>query len=111
MKIEFSAIEEPPKEMPPKLALPPTTPGASSATELRLCATGRRAISSRVMLVADSVDRTSTRLTTREPITCTASRFTRLPSLPRFTVVVPPSATLTASGLPTSEPSRLTCRL
>lgn len=56
MKTEFSATDEPPKEIPPNEELPPMTPGAISATELRLCSTGSRAHSSRVMLVADSVE-------------------------------------------------------
>jgi hypothetical protein len=37
-----------------------TTPGAISATADRSCATGRREISSRLMLKEDSVDFTST---------------------------------------------------
>ena len=106
MKTEFSATEEPPNDMPPNEELPPTTPGASSATELRLCATGRRAHSSRVMLVADSVEYTSTRLTTRDPTTWMESRFTTPPSPPRLTVVVPPRPTLTGTGLPSTCPSR-----
>src|SRR5690606_13572555 len=95
-QIAVSATEETPHDKPPKLELPACTPGASSATEDRLCSTGRRAHSSRVMLVADSVERTSTRLTRREPTTVTAARFATPPSLPRLTVVVPPSGTLTA---------------
>ena len=108
MNTEFSAIDEPPKEMPPNGALPPTTPGASRATELRLWATGRRLISSRVTLVADSVEKTSTRLTTRDPTTCTADRLATLPSPPRLRVVVPPSWTLTGIGCPTAWSARRT---
>ncbi len=110
MKTEFSATEEPPNEMPPNDEFPPITPGASNATPPRDCATGRRLISSRVMFVAVSVERTSTRFTTREPTTCTASRLATPPSFARLTVVVPPSETLTGTGWPTACSPRRTCR-
>src|SRR5690606_21185903 len=93
---------EPPNERPPKLEPESITPGASSATEARLWSTGNLASCSRVTLVADSVERTSTRLTTREPTTCTAAMFT-MPSLVKLTVVVPPSDTLTDTGSPDPE--------
>src|SRR3546814_5434717 len=68
MDTTFSATDEPPNVRPPKVAPEATTPGASRAIEPRLCLTGIRASSSRRMLVADSEERTSKRLTTREPI-------------------------------------------
>ena len=112
MKTEFSATDEPPKEMPPNDELPPITPGASSATDDRSWATGMRASSSRLMLNEDSVEYTSTRLTMREPTTCTESSITGPVSLPpRLTLVVPPSETLTATGSLSAWPSRLTVRL
>src|SRR5690606_41770707 len=51
------------------------------------------------MLVADSVEYTSTRLTTREPTTCTVARLTA-PCASRLTWVVPPSETVAGIGAP-----------
>ena len=110
MNTEFSATDEPPKEMPPKPELPRITPGASSATEVRLWSTGIRASSSRLMLVAVSVEKTSTRLMMRLPTTSIASRLATPPSAPRLTVVVPPSDTLTVAPSPTGCPLRSSCR-
>src|SRR3546814_13306953 len=87
MDTTFSATDEPPNDRPPKVAPESTTPGASRATEPRLWSTGIRASSSRVTLVADSVEYTSTRLTTCEPTTSIASRFTRQPPASRLTAV------------------------
>ncbi|MNV31760.1 hypothetical protein D3C71_1230800 [compost metagenome] len=110
MKTAFSATDEPAKDNPPNEELPPTTPGASSATADRSWATGRREISWRLTLKEVSVEYTSTRLTTRVPTTCSASRLTTPPPPARLTVVVPPTATLTATGSPSFWPSRLSCR-
>ncbi|MNI99890.1 hypothetical protein D3C73_1590880 [compost metagenome] len=56
MKTAFSATEEPAKDRPPNEELPPTTPGAISATADRSCATGSREISCRLMLNEVSVE-------------------------------------------------------
>ena len=109
MKTAFSATDEPANDRPPNDELPPTTPGAISATADRSCATGSREISWRLMLNEVSVEYTSTRLTTRVPTTCSASRLVTPPPLPRLTVVVPPTATLTDTWSPSFWPSRLSC--
>ena len=56
---------------------PLVRPGASSATESRSRSTGRRSRSSRVTLVADSVDFTSTAVTMRVPSTWISSSVDR----------------------------------
>lgn len=103
----FSAIDEPPKEtpqLPPthKPASPLVRPGASSATESRSRSTGRRSSSSRVMLVADSVEATSTMVTMRELLTSMVSRLIE----PRvtFAVVAVPRPTVTSASLPRVAP-------
>src|SRR5574337_311476 len=93
--------------MPPKLACPLVTPGASKATASTLRSTGNRVSCSRVRLVADSVEVTSKTLLTLLEVTVTAARLVAARE-PTFTVVVLPSVT-TAPGCvrPTTAPSLL----
>lgn len=108
MNTAFSATDEPAKDRPPNVELPPTTPGASSATALRSCATGRRC-SSAVDVERGfggghihAVDHARADHLQRVEVDHAAATG-------QFTVVVPPIATLTATGSPSFWPSRLSC--
>ncbi|MNM88535.1 hypothetical protein D3C81_1007560 [compost metagenome] len=105
----FSATDEPPKEMPcpPSEPLPFTAPGASSATAVMSRSTGSRDSSSRVMLVADSVDFTSTIDTTCGARTSTVPSVLTAPS-GTFTVVALPRLTVTWPTRLAAPPGRLT---
>ena len=92
--------------MPPKPATPRFTPGARIATEVMFWSTGMRLNCSRVTLVADSVELTSTpgRMV---PLTLIASSAVALSAAPTLTVVALPRLTVTFTGCPTGAPSLL----
>ena len=90
---------------------PAATPGKVAmwlflATEVMFWSTGMRLNCSRVTLVADSVELTSTpgRMV---PLTLIASSAVALSAAPTLTVVALPRLTVTFTGCPTGAPSLL----